>query len=166
MFLSLISRLNQLHSPPMIVALHDPPVRTGRLPSFSTYNYFHHPVTKPRVAFYVHPHHLNSVSLLPIVTSHPDLLSIDIFAAGGFYELQFSHLRIINAYNLPLFRAPFRTISPSDIFQDSSFPTLIVADLNLYHSLADPLRVLSPGKYCLSHPYFNQVSKYGFALLN
>jgi len=46
-FLSLMNSFSQLPSPPMIVALQDPPVRRGQLPSFSTYKCFHPPAANP-----------------------------------------------------------------------------------------------------------------------
>jgi len=165
-FFSLMNSVNQLTSPPMIVALQDPPVRRGQLPSFSTYKCFHPSSLKPRVAFYVHPHLLNSVSLLPIASTRSDLFSIDIFAPEGFFELQFTRFRIINAYNLPLKSAPFRTISSPDWFQDNAFLTMVVGDLNLHHPSADPLRTFDSKEYNLSHPYYSQASEHGYSLLN
>jgi len=165
-FLSLMNRFDQLTSPPMIVALQDPPVRRGLLPSFSTYKCFNSPSTKPRVAFYVHPHLLNSVSLLPVRTSRWDLFSIDIFTSGGLFELQFPRFRVTNAYNLPLASTPFRTIIPTDVLRDNPFPTLVVGDFNLQHPAADPLRTLNPKEYTISDPYKSPASEYGFALLN
>jgi len=165
-FLSLMNSISQLTSPPMIVALQDPPVRRGQLPSFSTYKCFHPSFPKPRVAFYIHPHLLNSVSLLPGASTRSDLFSIDIFAPHGFFELQFTRFRVINAYNLPLKAAPFRTITPLDLFQDNAFPTMVVGDLNLHHPAADPLRTFDSGEYNLSHPYYSQASEHGYSLLN
>jgi len=165
-FLSLMNSFDQLTSPAIIVALQDPPVRRGLLPSFSTNKCFHPPSAKPRVAFYVYPHVLNSVSLLPVKTSRSDLFLIDIFAPGGLFELQFPRFRITNAYNLPLAPAPFPTISPTDVFQDNPFPSLVVGDFNLHHPAADPLRTLDSKEYNLSHPYYRLACEYGFALLN
>jgi len=119
-FLSLMNSFSQLTSPPMIIALQDPPVRRGQLPSFSTYKCFHPSFPKPRVAFYVHPHLLNSVSLLPAASTRSELFSIDIFAPQGFFELQFPRFRIINAYNQPLKSAPFRTICNGVLILDVS----------------------------------------------
>jgi len=165
-FLSLMNSISQLTSPPMIVALQDPPVRRGQLPSFSTYKCFHPSFAKPRVAFYVHPHLLNSVSLLPAASTRSDLFSIDIFAPDGCFELQFTRFRIINAYNLPLKSAPFRTINPPDLFQDNAFPTMVVGDLNLHHPAADPLRTFDSREYNLLYPYYSQASEHGYSLLN
>jgi len=165
-FLSLMNSFSQSASPPMIVALQDPPVRGGQLPSFSTYKCFHPSCPKPRVAFYVHPHLLNSVSLLPAASTRPDLFSIDIFAPDGFFELQFARFRIINAYNLRLKSVPFRSITPPNLFQDNPFPTMVVGDFNLHHAAADPLRTFDSKEYNLSHPYYSQASEHGYSLLN
>jgi len=121
---------------------------------------------QPRVAFYVHPHLLNSVSLLPVTSTCSDLFSIDIFAPEGFFELQFARFRITNAYNLPLKSPPFRTILPSDLFQGNPFPTLVVGDLNIHHPAADPLCKFDSREFSLSHPYYDHASECGYSLLN
>ena len=72
-FLSLMDSLDCLHPTPLIVALQYPPVRNGRLPSYSTYKNFHPPVSRPRVAFYLHPFLLNSISILPVSHGRLDL---------------------------------------------------------------------------------------------
>jgi len=166
LFLSLMNSFGQLTSPPMIVALQDPPVRRGQLPTFSTYKCFHPSSPKPRVTFYVHPYLLNSVAFLPAASTRSDLFSIDIFAPEGLFELQFARFRITNTYNLPLKSAPFRTITPLVLFQDNPFPTLVVGDFNLHHPAADPLRKFDSREYNLSHPYSSQASEHGYSLLN
>jgi len=118
------------------------------------------------VAFYVHPHLLNSVSLLSVISTRSDLFSIDIFAPEGSFELQFARFRITNAYNLPLKSAPFRTILSSALFQNNHFPTLVVGDLNIHHPAAKPLRTFDSREYSLSHPYYNHASECGYSLLN
>ena len=40
-FLSLMNSLSNLNPHPMVVAIQDPPVRNGRLPSFSSYKCLH-----------------------------------------------------------------------------------------------------------------------------
>jgi len=77
-----------------------------------------------------------------------------------------TRFRIINAYNLPRKSAPFRSISPPELFQDNDFPTMVVGDLNLHHPSADPLRTFDSKEYNLSHPYYSQASEHGYSLLN
>jgi len=139
LFLSLFGSFALLPSPPMIVALQDPPFRRGKLPSFSLYKCFHPPVSKPRVAFYIYSHLLDCVALLAITSSHPYLFTIDIFAPLGFLELQFSRSRITNAYNRRLSTTPFCSISPQELFPNHAFPALVVGDLNLHLPEVDPL---------------------------
>src|ERR1700760_2961379 len=131
-FLSLMNSLTSLDPHPMVVAIQDPPVRNGRLPRFSSFKCLHPPHKRPRVAFYLHPHLIGSTSVLPVSSPRPDLMSIDLFAPGGFFEFSFTRLRLTNAYNLPCQQAPFRSLSPQDLFVDLSFPTLIMGDFNLH----------------------------------
>jgi len=67
-FLSLFGWFTQLAQPPSIVALQDPPVYRGKLPSFNLFSAFSPPTDggcKPRVAFYVYSSFLATVFLLP-----------------------------------------------------------------------------------------------------
>jgi len=66
-FLSLFGSFTQLTNPPSIVALQDPPVYRGTLPSFNLFTVFPPDMTggcKPPVAFYLYGSFLVSVSLL------------------------------------------------------------------------------------------------------
>ena len=108
-FLSLMSSLSLLHPAPMIVALQDPPVRSRKLPSFSSWKCFHPPHNRPRVAFYVHPHLIASTSILPVSSHSADLFSLDIFAPSGLLDFSFPRFRIMNAYSTHLRSPPYRT---------------------------------------------------------
>ena len=138
-FLSLMCSLSSLPSPPMIVALQDPPVRNGKLPSFSSWKCFHPPYSRPRVAFFVHPFLLASTSILPVPSPSADLFSLDIFAPLGFFDFPCSRFRISNAYSTHLRSPPYRTLVPQDLFPLLSFPLLVLGDLNIHHSASDPL---------------------------
>ena len=159
MFLSLMNSLNCLNSRPMVIAIQDPPVRNRRLPYFSSYKCLHPTHKRPRVAFYIHPHLIGTTSILPVPSPRLDLMSIDHFAPGGFFEFSFTRRRINNAYNLFSHHAPFRTLSPSDPFEDLPFPTLVLGDFKLHHPLADPVCSYDPREVRLSHPYFDLASE-------
>ena len=73
MFHSLMSSLSTLPSPPIVVALQDPPVRNSRLPFFSSWKCFHPPHKRPQVAFFVPPFLIASTSILPVPSSSADL---------------------------------------------------------------------------------------------
>ena len=118
------------------------------------------------MAYYIHPHLIGSTSILPVPSSRPDLMSIDLFAPGGFFEFSFTRLRITNAYNLSSRRAPYRMLSPPHLFEDLPFPTLVLGDFNLHHPAADPLCSFDAGEARLSHPYFDLASELLFSLLN
>src|SRR5207237_5071055 len=59
-----------------------------------------------------------------------------------------------------------RTISPDDAFRRHFFPTLVVGDFNIHHTLSDPLRRISSNEYALSSPYFDRALDLGFTLVN
>ena len=166
MFLSLMDSLSLLPSPPMIIALQDPPVRSGKLPSFSSWKCFHPPHKRPRVAFYVHPHLIASTSILPGSSPLADLFSLDIFAPIGFFDFSFTRFRITNVYSTHQRSPPYRTLAPQDLFPCLSFPLLVLGDLNIHHPSSDPLRTLDPRELSVSHPYFSLASDRDFSLLN
>ena len=165
-FLSLMGSLSLLPSPPMIIALQDPPVRSGKLPLFSSWKCSHPPFKRPRMAFYVHPHLIDSTSILPVPSARLDLLSLDIFAPSGLFEFSFPKFRITNAYSTHQRSPPYRTIPPQELFPCISFPLLVLGDLNIHHPSSDPLRSYDPREMSVSHPYFSLASERGFSLMN
>ena len=58
------------------------------------------------------------------------------------------------------------TVSPLVAFPDLSYPTLVVGDFNIHHSLPDPLHSHSAEKLATSFLYFSRLSELGFGLLN
>ena len=166
MFLSLMSCLSALSNPPMIVALQDPPVRNGNLPSFSSWKSFRPTHKRPRVAFFVHPFLIASTSILPVPSPSADLFSLDLFAPLGFFDFSCSRFGLTNAYSTHQRSPRYRTLSPQDLFPDISFPLLVLGDLNIHHSSSDPLRVLDPAELSVSHPYFSLATSRDFTLLN
>ena len=59
-----------------------------------------------------------------------------------------------------------RSIAPVDLFPLLVFPTLVVGDLNIHHSLSDPERILTNNESHISAPYFTIASDNSFTLLN
>ena len=165
-FLSLMSSLSSLPSPPMLVALQDPPVRNGNPPPSPPCKCFHPAHKGPLVAFFVHPFLISSTSILPVPYPSADLFSVDIFALSGFFDFFFPRFRITNAYSTHQRSPPYRTLTPQDLFPPLSFPLLVLDDLNIHHSSSDPLRILDPGDLSISPPYFSLPSSRGFSLLN
>ena len=166
MFLSVMSSLSLLPSSPMVVALQDPPVSNGKLPSFSSWKCFHPPHKRPRVAFYVHPHLIASTSILSVSSPSADLFSLDIFAPLGLFDFSFPRFRIMNAYSPHLRSPPYRTLTPRELFPLLPFPLLVIADFNIHHPSAEPLRAHDPREISVSHPYVSTASEYGVSLLN
>ena len=166
MFLSLTSSLSLLSSPPMIIALQDPPVRNGKLLSFSTWKCFLPPHKRPCVAFYVNPHLIASTSILPVPSPSADLFPLDLFGPSGFFDFAFPRFRITNAYSTDQRFPPYRTLPPRELFPCLPFPLLVLGDLNIHHPSTDPLRTLVPRELSVSHPCFSLASEHDFSLLN
>ena len=102
MFLSLFGSFTKLSLPPSIVALQDPPVYRGKLPSFNLFTVFS-PQTdggcKPRVAFYVDSSFLATVSLLPRFFGRGDVMALDLFTPDDFFNPSMTGFTIINSYS-------------------------------------------------------------------
>jgi len=99
-FLSLFGSFGQLANPPSIVALQDPPVYRGKLPSFNLFSGFYPPTTggcKPCVAFYVDSSHLSTISLLPRLFRRGDVMALNLFTPDGFFSSSTTGFTIINS---------------------------------------------------------------------
>ena len=169
MFLSLFGSFTQLALPPSIVALQDPPVYRGKLPSFSLFTAFSPPTDrgcKPRVAFYVFDSFLSSVSLLPRFFGRGDVMALDLFTPDGFFNPATTGFTIVNSYSTKGRLNNTRSVPPDIIFPASSLPTLTLGDLNIHHPTADPLRVFKEDEIATSSPYFDRATELGFSLLN
>ena len=72
--------------------------------------------------------------------------------------------RLYNAYSVA--SGHTRSVAPIDLFPLHVFPTLVVGDLNIHHSLSDPERFLTNNEAHISAPYFTKASDNSFSLLN
>jgi len=168
-FLSLFVSFTQLAHPPSIVALQDPPVSRGKLPSFNLFTVFSPPTTggcKPRVAFYVYSSFVETVSLLPRFFGRGDVMALDLFTPDGFFNLPTTGLTIINSYSTKGGSNNTRAVPPDIIFPSGPLPTLTLGDLNIHHPTADPLRTFKEDEIATSFPYFDRATDLGFSLLN
>jgi len=168
-FLSLFRSFTQLALPPPIVALQDPPVYRGKLPSFNSFTVFSPPTDrgcKPRVAFYVYSSFLATVSLLPRFFGRGDVMALDLFTPDCFFNPSTTGFTIINSYSTKGRLNNTRSVSPDIIFPESPLPTLTLGDLNIHHPTADPLRVFKEDEIATSSPYFDRATELGFTLLN
>jgi len=168
-FLSLFGSFAQLAHPPSIVALQDPPVYRGKLPSFNRFTVLSPPTTggcKPRVAFYVYSSFLLTISLLPRFFGRGDVMALDLFTPDGFFNPATTGFTIINSYSTKGRANNTRSVPPDIIFPSSPLPTLTLGDLNIYHPTADPLRVFKEDEIATSSPYFDRAMDLGFSLLN
>jgi len=168
-FLSLFGSFTQLAHPPSIVALKDPPVYRGKLPSFNLFTVFSPPTNggcKPRVAFYVYSSFMDSVSLLPRFFGRGDVMALDLFTPDGFLNPSTTGFTIINSYSTKCRSNNTRSVPPDVIFPSSPLLTLTLGDLNIHHPTADPLRVFKEDEIATSTPYFDRATDLGFSLLN
>jgi len=168
-FLSLFGSFTQLAQPPSIVALQDPPVYSGKLPSFRFFSSFSPPTSggcKPRVAFYVYSSFLSTISLLPRFFDRGDVIALDQFTPDGFFNPSTTRFSIINSYSTKGRLNNTRSVSPEVVFLGSSTPTLTLGDLNIHHPTSDPLRAFTEDEIATSVPYFDRVPEVGFSLLN
>ena len=169
MFLSLFGSFTQLAQPASIVALQDPPVYRGKLPSFRLFSSFS-PTTsggcKPRVAFYVYSSFLSTISLLPRFFGRGDVMALDLFTPDGFFNPSTTRFSIINSYRTKGRLDNTRSVSPDIVFPRSATPTLTLSDLNIHHPTSDPLRVFKEEGIATSTPYFDRATELGFSLLN
>ena len=169
MFLSLFGSFTQLAHPPSIVALQDPPVYGGKLPSFNLFTVFSPPPTrgcKPPVACHVYSSFLASVSLLPRFCGRGDVMALDLFTPDGFFNPSTTGFTIINSYSTKGRSNNTRSVPVDIIFPSSPLPTLTLGDLNIHHPTADPLRVFKADEIATSTPYFDRATDLGFSLLN
>jgi len=168
-FLSLFGSFTQLAHPPSIVALEDPPVYRGKLPSMNLFTIFSPPTTggcKPRVAFYVHSSFMASVSVLPRFCGRGDIMALDLFTSDSFFHPSTTGFIIINSYSTNGRSNNTRSVPQDVIFPSSPLPTLTLGDLNIHHPTADPLRVCKEDEIATSTPYFDRATDLGFSLLN
>jgi len=168
-FLSLFGSFTQLAHPPSIVALQDPPVYRGKLPSFNLFLAFSPPTIggcKPRVAFYVYSSSLSTVSLLPRFFGRGDVMALDLFTPDGFFNPSTTGFTIINSYSTKGRLNNTRSVPPDIIFPATPLPTVMLGDLNIHHPTADPLRTFKEDELATATPYFARATELGFSLLN
>jgi len=168
-FLSLFGSFTQLAHPPSVVALQDPPVYRGKLPSFNLFSVFSLPTNagcKPRVAFYMYSSFLSTVSILPRFFERGDVMALDLFTPDSFFNPSTTGFTMINSYSTKGRLNNTRPVPPEVIFPVSPLPTLTLGDLNIHHPTADPLRAYKEDERATSVHYFERATELGFSLLN
>src|SRR5437588_2539051 len=168
-FLSLFNSFKGLPQSPQLVFLQDPPFYRGRLPSFSGFKAFAPPPPQGKavkVAAYISLNFLNSYSVLPVFFDRLDLMAIDIFTPTGLFCSANRQFRVYNLYSTNTSGPLRRTVTPTDALRPHSFPTLVLGDFNIHHTLSDPLRHISSNEFALASPYFDRALVLGFTLVN
>jgi len=156
-----------IESSPHIGALQDIPLWRNCLPVFRNYKCFLPPATdryKPRVATYVHERLLSVISILPLFFETGHLMAVNFHSPEVRFDTSHNLFHLYNAYSIP--NGHTRSVSPVDLFSQHDFPTLVLGDLNIYHSVSDPTRLLSCYEQFISSPYFDRASAQLLSLLN
>ena len=169
MFLSLFGSFLQLAHAPSVVALQDPAVYRGNLPSFQFYSSFSPPSSgnkKLRIACYVFTSFLSTITLLPQFFDRGDIMALDLFSPDGFFNPSMTRFTILNSYSTKGLSNNTRSVPPALIFPAMRGPTLTLGDLNIHHPTAEPLRCFKEGELTTSVLYFDRATELGFSLLN
>jgi len=168
-FLSLFGSCSQWAITPSVVALQDPPVYWGKLPSFQLYACFSPPsesAVKPCVAFYVFSTFPSTITLLPKSFGRNDIMALNLFTPEGFFDPSMVAFTIVNSYSTKGRSNNTRSVPANLVFPDLAGPVLTLGDLNIHHLTADPLRTFSEDELATSTPYFDKVRDLGYSLLN
>src|SRR6266566_4796371 len=143
------------NSQPAIVAIQEPFLFNGQLPSVPSYTLIsppNSPTVKVRCCFYIQTIFLNSISLVPLFFNRGDLCGLSLsFPSFGFRRL-FKSLTILNGYNSHVDRFS-RSLPPVSLFSQSTLPTLVLGDFNIHHPSSDPQRAFKRSELTLSNPY-------------
>jgi len=91
-------------------------------------------------------------------------MGVNFHSPEGLFDTSHNLFRLNNAYSIP--SGHTRSVSPVDLFPQHDFPTLVLGDLNIHHSISDPTRLLSGYDHLISSPYFDRASAQLFSLLN
>jgi len=145
-FHTLFSFITSVENSPHVVALQDVPFWRGLPPVAKGYKFFFplpSPLYKPRVVTYVSARFMTVVSALPWFFDRGDLMAMNFHSDTGLLESAFTVFSIYNAYSTINRSTSQHTLTPEDVFPTHTFPSLTVGDLNIYHHLSDPARLLS-----------------------
>src|SRR5437588_6579359 len=168
-FLSLFNSFKGLPQSPQLVFLQDPPFYRNRLPVFSGFKANAPPPPQGKavkVAAYISLDFLNSYSILPVFFDRLDWMAIDVFTPAGLFCTANRQFRVYNLYSTNSTSPARRTVTPADAFCANHFPTLVVGDFNVHHSISDPLRHLSSTEHAISPPYLDRALDLGYSLVN
>jgi len=146
----------------MFVALQDPPVSRGKLPSFQLYSSFSPPNTrpkKPRVAFPVFSSFLSTITLLQPVFARGDVMALDLFTCEGFFTSAMPSVTIINPFSTKGWSNNTRSVLPDHIFHVLPSPTLTLGNLNIRHSTPDPLTSVTEHEIATAVPFCDRATE-------
>ena len=91
-------------------------------------------------------------------------MAMNIHSPEGLLDSSHKLFCLYNGYSVA--SGHTRSVAPLDLFPLHIFPTLVVGDLNIHHSLSDPERILTNNESHISAPYLTKASDNSFSLLN
>lgn len=165
--LSLFSSFSK-KNPPVIVAVQEPFLYKNSPLNVPAYSLIFPPVSseiKVRVCFYLLKSWEATLSYTPLFFNRGDLVGISFTFDKISFNSKFTSLSVYNVYNSHVSRL-VRSVSPSDAFPFSQFPSVVMGDFNIHHHLTDPLRSLTNQELALSSPYHDTAAENGYTLLN
>jgi len=68
-------------------------------------------------------------------------MAVNSHSPEGLFDTSHNLFCLYNAYSIPSCHT--RSVSPVDLFPRHDFPTLLLGDLNIHHSVSDPICFLS-----------------------
>ena len=95
--------------------------------------------------------------MLPAFFDRADVAALYVFRVDLFGK-SLSHFCILNIHNLWTTRTSQITVSPVVAFPESTYPTFLVGDFNIYHPRPDPLHSHFADDHATSFPYFSRSS--------
>ena len=95
---------------------------------------------------------LSVISVLPMFVERGDLMAVNFHYPEGLFDTSHNLFRLYNVYSIP--SGYTRSVSPVDVFPQHGFPTLVLGDLNIYHSASDPTLLLSNHDQFISSLFF------------
>jgi len=166
-FLSLFHSFPLLPHPPLVVAIHDSPLRPAVPPICPCFlSFTPSPADCLRVTIYILSSFGAHLSSTAIFHNHLDMISLNISSLDSILWSHHLMLRVTSVYLLHTNHLPYRSLPPDQVFSSVPHDYLVLGDFNIHHQLADTLCFLTDREYTLSSAYFDSPYEAPFSLVN
>ena len=142
-FSSLFTSLKTVTPLRLFVLVQDYPIFPSCMPSFWGFKAFAPEIytsVPPNVACYVHYRLLQTSPINPVFFDCPDWIALDLHTSSGLFDSNHQVWRLYKCYSTNGISSYVRTVSPEKLFQDNSFPCLVVGDFKVHHPVSDSVR--------------------------